>query len=90
MERSIAVRKIKAKKTRAVNQNVLIATVDGGKDTHYGYYRCPDGTEGESLPFWNNGRGFQEFWERVSSAARTHGPLGDILYCSCQELLNFA
>ena len=83
-------RKIKAKKTRAVNQNVLIATVDGGKDTHYGYYRCPDGTEGESLPFWNNGRGFQEFWERVSSAARTHGPLGDILYCSCQELLNFA
>ena len=65
--------KIKAKKTRAVNQNVLITTVDGGKDTHYGYYRCPDGTEGESLPFWNNGRGFQEFWSRVSSAARTHG-----------------
>ncbi len=65
-------KKIKAKKTRTVNQNVLIATVDGGKDTHYGYYRCPDGTEGESLPFWNNGRGFQKFWERVSSAARTH------------------
>ena len=64
---------IKPKKTRTVNQNVLIATVDGGKDTHYGYYRCPDGTEGESLPFWNNGRGFQEFWERVSLAARTHG-----------------
>lgn len=66
-------KRIKAKKTRAVNQNILIATVDGGKDTHYGYYRCPDGTEGESLPFWNNGRGFQEFWARVSSAARTHG-----------------
>jgi transposase len=67
------VKTIKPKKTRTVNQNVLIATVDGGKDTHYGYYRCPDGTEGESLPFWNNGRGFQEFWERVSLAARTHG-----------------
>lgn len=66
-------KKIKTKKTKAVNQNVLIATVDGGKDIHYGYYRCPDGTEGESLPFWNNGRGFQEFWERISSAARTHG-----------------
>ena len=66
-------KKIKPKKTRAVNQNVLIATVDGGKDTHYGYYRCPDGTEGRSLPFWNNGRGFQEFWERISAAARTHG-----------------
>jgi transposase len=72
MERSIAV-KIKPKKTKAVNQNILIATVDGGKDTHYGYYRCPDGTEGKSLPFWNNGRGFQEFWERISSAARKHG-----------------
>ena len=65
-------KKIKAKKTRAVNQNVLIATVDGGKDTHYGYYRCPDGTEGKSLPFWNNGRGFQGFWERISLAARSH------------------
>jgi transposase len=67
------VKKIKPKKTREVNQNIIIATVDGGKDTHYGYYRCPDGTEGKSLPFWNNGRGFQEFWERISSAARTHG-----------------
>jgi transposase len=73
IERSIAVKKIKPKKTRAVNQNVLIATVDGGKDTHYGYFRCPDGTEGKSLPFWNNGRGFQEFWERIWSAAKTHG-----------------
>ena len=65
-------KKIKAKKTRAVNQNVLIATVDGGKDKHYGYYRCPDGTECKPFEFWNNGRGFQEFWERISSAARTH------------------
>jgi transposase len=72
MERSIAV-KIKPKKTRAVNQNVLIATVDGGKDTHYGYYRCPDGTECKAFDFWNNGRGFQEFWERISLIARTHG-----------------
>ncbi len=66
-------KKIKPKKTRAVNQNVIIATVDGGKDKHYGYYRCPDGAEGKSLPFWNNGRGFQEFWERISLAAKTHG-----------------
>lgn len=65
--------KIKPKKTRAVNQNVLIATVDGGKDTHYGYYRCPDGTECKAFDFWNNGRGFQEFWERISLAARMYG-----------------
>lgn len=66
-------KKIKPKTTKAVNQKVLIATVDGGKDKHYGYYRCHDGTECKAFDFWNNGRGFQEFWERISSAARTHG-----------------
>jgi transposase len=66
------VKQIKPKRTKTVNGNILIATIDGGKDKHYGYYRCPDGTEGASLPFWNNGRGFQEFWERISSAARAH------------------
>jgi len=71
-ERSIAV-KIKPKKNRAVNQNVLIATVDGGKDKHCGYYRCPDGPECKVFDFWNNGRGFQEFWERISSTAEKHG-----------------
>ncbi len=71
-------KKIKPKKTKAVNEKVLIATIDGGKDKHYGYYRCPDGTEGKSLPFWNNGRGFCEFWERISTAAKTHG-LEDII-----------
>jgi len=67
------VKNIKPKTTKAVNQKVLIATIDGGKDTHYGYYRCPDGSEGKSLPFRNNGQGFQEFWERIASAARMHG-----------------
>lgn len=64
--------KIKPKTTKTVNQKVLISTVDGGKDKHYGYYRCPDGTECKAFEFWNNGRGFQEFWERISSAARSH------------------
>jgi len=66
-------KKIKPKTIKAVNQKVLIAAIDGGKDTHYGYYRCSDGTEGKSLPFWNNGRGFCEFWERISTAAKTYG-----------------
>jgi transposase len=67
------VKKIKPKRINAVNEKVLIATIDGGKDTHYGYYRCPDGTACKAFAFLNNGRGFQEFWERISSAARTHG-----------------
>lgn len=66
-------RKIKPKRIDAVNEKVLIATIDGGKDTHYGYYRYPDGTDCKAFDFWNNGRGFQEFWERISSAARSHG-----------------
>jgi transposase len=67
------VKKIKAKTMMAVKQKVLIATIDGGKDIHYGYYRCPNGTEGKSLPFRNNGRGFQAFWERISSVANAQG-----------------
>lgn len=66
-------KKIKPKTTKAVNQKVLIATVDGGKDKHYGFYRYPDGTECKAFDFWNNGRGFQEFWERILSAARLRG-----------------
>ena len=65
--------KIKPRKTRAVNQKVLITTVDGGKDKHYGYYRCPDGTECKVFDFWNNGHGFKAFWERISSVSRSHG-----------------
>jgi transposase len=67
------VKKIKPKTAKAVNQKVLISTVDGGSDKHFGYYRSPDGTDCKAFGFWNNGRGFKEFWERISSAARTHG-----------------
>ena len=66
-------KKIKPKNIKAVNQKILIAAIDGGKDKHYGYFRCPDGTEGKSQPFLNNGRGFQEFWKRIWSVARAHG-----------------
>lgn len=66
-------KKIKPKKTRTVNQKTLIATIDGGKDKHYGYYRFPDGADCKPFEFWNNGRGFNEFWERILSAARKHG-----------------
>ncbi len=65
--------KIKPRKTRTVNQKVLITTIDGGKDRHYGYYRCPDGTDCKAFEFWNTGRGFNEFWERITSAASKHG-----------------
>lgn len=66
-------RKIKTKRTKGVNEKILIATVDGGKDIHYGYYRLSDGTDMKPFNFYNNSRGFHEFWERISSVARHDG-----------------
>ncbi|MBI4634031.1 MAG: IS110 family transposase [Deltaproteobacteria bacterium] len=65
-------RKIKAKRTKGVNGKTLIVAVDIGMVTHTGYYRCPDGTDVRAFEFFNNGRGFQTFWERISQAMRTH------------------
>jgi len=66
------VKVIKTKKSDGVNEQLLIVTVDMGKDRHYGYWRCPDGTDVKPFTFCNNGRGFQEFWERVSHAKKLH------------------
>jgi transposase len=66
-------KKFKPKRTTSVNEKVLIATVDGGKDIHYGYYRYPDGTDVKPFKFFNNGRGFCEFWDRVSGGAKAEG-----------------
>jgi transposase len=71
--------KIKPRKAGVVNQKVLIVTVDGGKDKHYGYYRCPDGTDCKAFDFWNNGRGFCAFWERISPVASLHGLEGIVV-----------
>jgi len=59
---------IKSKKQRIVNGKALIVTVDISKDKHFGYWRCPDGTDIKPFPFLNNGSGFSDFWERISRA----------------------
>jgi transposase len=59
---------IKPKKQRIVNGKALIVTVDIGKDKHFGYWRCPDGTDVKPFLFLNNGSGFSDFWERISRA----------------------
>src|SRR5579862_6309706 len=64
-ERSIAVRPIKAKTNRIVNEKTLIVTVDIGKTKHMGYCRCPDGSEVLPFEFFNTGHGFEKFWEKV-------------------------
>jgi transposase len=63
---------IKTKKQRIVNGKALIVTVDISKDRHFGYWRCPDGTDVKPFSFPNNGAGFSEFWERISRAKEIH------------------
>ena len=65
-------RNIKAKTTRIVNGKTLIASVDIGKATHMGYYRCPNGTDVRPFDFFNNGRGFAKFWEGIVQMMRVH------------------
>lgn len=63
---------IKTKKRVAVNGKVLMVTADMGKDQHFGYWRCPDGTDVKTFAVPNNSTGFWEFWERVSRAQKLH------------------
>jgi transposase len=72
-------KKSKTKKGEVVNGEILIVTVDMGKDKHFGYWRCPDGNDVKPFSFWNNGRGFQEFWDRISHAKKLHN-LEDIVF----------
>jgi transposase len=50
----------------------LIVTIDIGKMTNTGYYRCPDGNEAKPFEFSNNGWGFNTFWHRISQAQKFH------------------
>ncbi len=52
-------------KKRIFNQKNLLATVDIGKETNYGYMRCFDGTEVRPFKFKNNHVGFTTFWQNL-------------------------
>lgn len=56
-------KKIRTKKLKSVNSSTLLATVDIGKSTHFGYARCPDRSEVRPFEFSNNFRGFSHFWK---------------------------
>lgn len=60
-----------SKRTGIINDKTLIVTVDIGKIKHTGYGRCPDGSEISSFEFFNNGRGFTEFWAKVAAMMHT-------------------
>lgn len=64
--------KIQTKKGEIVNSKTLIATVDLGKATNTGYWRCPDGTDIKPFTFFNNGWGFNGFWSRIDKTMKAH------------------
>lgn len=70
--------KIQAKKLKSVNRNTLLATVDMGKDSFFGYARCPDRSEVRSTDFANNLVGFTRFWEMLVRTQAAHG-LGQLV-----------
>ncbi len=51
-EGGIALKKIRTKKLRKVNDKTLLVTVDIGQVKNMGYWRCPDGSEIEPFEFW--------------------------------------
>jgi transposase len=63
---------LKTKKRSFVKGKHLIVTADIGKDKHFGYWRCPDGTDVKPFVVPNNGAGFWEFWERISRVQKLH------------------
>ncbi len=69
---------INTKKLKRVNERTLIVTVDVSKMKNSGYCRCPDGADIKPFEFFNNGRGFQEFWDRICHMKETSG-LEDIV-----------
>jgi len=63
---------IKPKKTEIINKKTLLVTVDVGKVTNMGYYRCPDGTEVKPFEFFNTGQGFNKFWMSINTASNKY------------------
>ena len=69
---------IKAEKTKRFNTKTMIATIDVGKQSNTGYFRCPDGTECKPFLFNNTRNGFEHFWHTITQARDCYG-LSDIV-----------
>lgn len=55
-----------------VNKKVLIATVDIGKKSNYGYWRSYTGADCKAFEFANTREGFDKFWRTIRAARIQH------------------
>lgn len=66
-------KKIQPKKLKFVNPDTLLATVDMGKNSFFGYARCPGRSEVKTSEFTNNFHGFSRFWDMLLQTQRACG-----------------
>ena len=68
-----------SKKVQKFNSETLLVTVDVGKVKNYGYGRCMDGSELPVFSFFNTGKGFEYFLNKVNKFKKDKG-LSKILF----------
>jgi transposase len=56
---------IKTLKAKKINTSLLVATIDFGKNTHYGYFRIFHGEDVKPFRFSNDRDGFKKFWRKL-------------------------
>ena len=63
----------KPKKVTKINDKTVIATLDIGKNVHYGYFRAPNGNDVKPFAFYNSKESFSKFWEKLRQFKNTEG-----------------
>jgi hypothetical protein len=62
----------KSEKVKWINKKTMIASIDIGKNIHYGYFRAPDGQEFKPFPFYNSQKSYHRFWGKVCQFKSQH------------------
>ena len=62
----------KTKKVKLINNKTMLATIDIGKNIHYGYFRAPDGHELKPFSFYNYKKSFHRFWRKMCQFQKQH------------------
>jgi transposase len=63
----------KPKKVTKINNKAVIATLDIGKNVHYGYFRAPNGNDVKPFEFYNSKRSYHEFWTKLCQFQKQQG-----------------
>jgi transposase len=62
----------KTKKVKFINKKTMIASIDIGKNLHYGYFRAADGHELKAFSFYNTKKSFHQFWHKICQFKQQH------------------